>query len=287
MKKRMLARWFSLLSICAVASCGFEIGALLEGLGGDAAREEFRDIVADHSQGTPLADDQVDQLVTRLDSLLNPPDSEELTRVEAARYIRGLRWALGRGQVNGEQVATVSAYLDELKSAHPRAAEMLEKQKRLLTLTPGAVAQNIVGTDTEGVEFELKDYRGNIVVLVFSGEWCGPCRAEYPYQRELMEKYKDDPVVLLGVNSDKDVETIREAKASGEAPPYRAWWDGSTFGPISMAWEIWAWPSTFILDADGVVRHVGKRKDRMIEAVGELLEERTLPAGKSAAGTPC
>ena len=274
MNRKTLVRWLSLLSVCVVAACGFEIGVLLEGLGSDAATEEFRDIVADHSQGTPLEDDQVDQLVTRLDSLLNPPDSEELTRGEAARYIRGLRWALGRGQVNGEQVATVSDYLDELKSEHPRAAEMLEKQKRLLTLTPGAVAQNIVGTDTEGVEFELKDYRGNIVVLVFSGEWCGPCRAEYPYQKRLMETYKDDPVVLLGVNSDSDIETIREAKAAGEAPPYRTWWDGSTFGPISMAWEIWAWPSTFILDADGVVRFVGKRQDAMIDAVAELLDEQ-------------
>ena len=89
-----------------------------------------------------------------------------------------------------------------------------------------------------------------------------------------METYKDDPVVLLGVNSDRELETIREAKASGDAPGYRTWWDGSTNGPISNAWDIWKWPSTFILDADGAVRFVDKRKNGMIEAVAELLEEQ-------------
>ena len=274
MNKRMLATWFSLLSICAVAGCGFDLSQLVEGLGSDAARAEFRDIVSDHPEGALLEDAQVDQLIERLDSLLNPPEPEQLARSDAARYIRGLRWALGRGHVTGEQIASVSAYLDELKAEHPGGADMIDKQRRLLSLTPGAVAQNIAGTDTDGVEFELEDYRGNIVVLVFSGEWCAPCRGEYPYQRKLMETYQDEKVVLLGVNSDRELETIREAKASGRAPSYRTWWDGSTNGPISNAWDVWGWPSTFIMDENGVIRFVDKRRDGMIEAVAELLEEQ-------------
>ena len=273
-KMERVARWFSLLSICAVGACGFDRSHLVDGPGSDVAYEEFRDIVSEHRSGARLEDSRVDQLIVRLDSLLTTPEPEQLSRAEAARYIRGLRWALGRGQVNGEQVANVGAYLEELKAGHPRAADMIDKQRRLLTLIPGAVAQNIVGTDTEGVEFELEDYRGNIVVLVFSGEWCGPCRAEYPYQKKLMERYMDDPVVLLGVNSDRELATIRAAKASGDAPGYRTWWDGSTSGPISNDWEIWRWPSIFILDGDGVVRFVDQRKDGMIEAVAELLEEQ-------------
>lgn len=35
----------------------------------------------------------------------------------------------------------------------------------------GKVAPNIVGTDADGVKFQLKDYRGKVVVLDFWGEW--------------------------------------------------------------------------------------------------------------------
>lgn len=234
----------------------------------------FTDIVPRELNGDPIEDAQVDRLVSTLDSLLNPADGERLLREHAASYIRGFRTSFRRGRVTPAQSERVLAYFDELKSEHPASAELIEEQRHLFTiLTPGMVAQNITGTDTDGVEFELEDYRGNIVVLVFSGEWCGPCREEYPYQRQLMEKYADDPVVLLGVNSDKKLETIQGAKVREELH-YRTWWDGSTNGPISEAWNVWGWPSTFILDADGVIRFIGKRQERMFEAVDKLLAEQ-------------
>ena len=140
------------------------------------------------------------------------------------------------------------------------------------SLQPGRVAPNIVGRDTDGVEFELEDYRGNIVVLIFSGEWCGPCREEYPYQRQMLERYRDRNVVLLGVNSDTELETIQKAKER-EGLHFRTWWDESPWGPINQAW-VRAWPAVFILDEDGVIRHVDKQKEEMIEAVDELLAKR-------------
>ena len=141
------------------------------------------------------------------------------------------------------------------------------------SLEPGKVAPNIVGKDTDGVEFELEDYRGNIVVLIFSGEWCGPCREEYPYQRQMIERYRDRNVVLLGVNSDAEIETIQRVKER-EGLHFRTWWDESPWGPINQAWVRRGWPTVFILDENGVIRHVDKQKEEMIEAVDELLAKR-------------
>jgi len=143
---------------------------------------------------------------------------------------------------------------------------------------PGKVAPNIVGKDTDGVEFELEDYRGNIVVLIFSGEWCGPCREEYPYQRQMLERYKDRNVVLLGVNSDTELETIQKAKER-DGLHFRTWWDESPWGPINQAW-VRSWPTVFILDEDGVIRHVDKRKEEIIKAVDELLAEGSRHIGE-------
>ena len=258
------ARWLTLLSISLATACGagrWEI-----------AHEEFRSTVTGHPEGTFFADAQVDQLLATLDSVLALPETIKSFRRQGQRYLQGFRWALGKGLVTAEQSHRVGEHLEDLKANNSRHAKMIDEQRRLLVLTPGQVAQNIVGTDTDGTRFTLEEYRGNIVVLIFSGEWCGPCREEYPYQREMLERYKDENVVLLGVNSDDELETAREAKER-ERLHYRTWWDGSTDGPISNAWDVWAWPSTFILDAKGVIRFLNRRAERMSEAVDQLLEE--------------
>ena len=273
MNRIRVSGWILLLSLALAPACRdmpFNINF-----------DAFSDIVPRDLDGAPLDDAHVGQLISTLDSLLNPADDKPMMREMAASYIRGFRTSFRRGRVSPEQAERVLAYFEELKSEHPRSAEMIEEQRRLFAvLTPGMVAQSTVGTDTDGVRFALEDYRGSIVVLVFSGEWCGPCREEYPYQRELMEKYADEPVVLLGVNSDDELATIQEAKVREELH-YRTWWDGSTSGPISEAWNVWGWPSTFIMDADGVIRFVNKRQEGMFGAVDRLLEEMRATDGQS------
>ncbi len=155
---------------------------------------------------------------------------------------------------------------------------MVDRYRYMLdNLMPGHVAPNIVGKDTEGLRFALEDYRGNVVVLILSGEWCGPCREEYPYQRFMLDHFKDDNVVLLGVNSDEDLETIRTAKKE-KGLAYRVWWDGHaeepTGGPIATAWQVSAWPVIYVLDAEGVIRYASINKAEVVDAVDELVQDR-------------
>ena len=157
-----------------------------------------------------------------------------------------------------------------------QATGVLSKLRLVEHHPPGMVAPQIVGKDTEGVELTLEEYRGNIVVLIFSGHWCGPCRAEYPYQRQMLERYEDRPVVLLGVNSDPELETIRKVKIDEELH-YRTWWDGHgevpTGGPIATAWRVMGWPAIYVLDPEGVIRHVNQRGEQLIATVDEMLVE--------------
>ncbi len=52
-------------------------------------------------------------------------------------------------------------------------------------LSVGKLAPEVVGRDHEGKLFALAEYRGKVVVLTFSGNWCGPCAGMYPQEREL------------------------------------------------------------------------------------------------------
>ena len=230
--------------------------------------------------GEPFADETIDELIDVLDGLLAAPEgvfsSRAVTQIHVGHFLARLKL----GILTDPQTARVDTYLDQLKERYPDESKFLDQcRHQVRNLLAGRAALNIVGRDLDGVEFELSEHRGDIVVLYFSGQWCAPCRGEYPYQRFMLELFKDEPVTILGVNSDKDIGTIREAKER-EGLDYRVWWDGygkkrrPTKGPIHTAWNVTRWPTIYILDERGVIRFAQKRHAEVITAVNKLLKEK-------------
>ena len=124
---------------------------------------------------------------------------------------------------------------------------------------------------TRGKPFALSDYRGKVVLLTFSGNWCGPCVGMYPEERALVARLKDMPFVLLSVNTDADVGTLSASIASGEVT-WRCWWDRGVDGPITTRWGITAFPTIFVLDRSGVIRFKEVRGEELDSAVVSLLD---------------
>ncbi len=139
-------------------------------------------------------------------------------------------------------------------------------------LQVGKVAPEIEGRDVDGKAFKLSDFRGKVVVLTFSGNWCGPCRAMYPQERQLVERLKDKPFELVSVNSDEAEETLRTSIGTGEIT-WRCWRDGGTEGPITTRWGVSSFPTIYILDPGGVIRFKDARGEALDEAVSALLLE--------------
>jgi len=186
-------------------------------------------------------------------------------------YINAERTAEQNANVS-KALQTIIDELPDVKKGRSTYAELAKRELfDLEHLQVGKPAPDIVGKDLDGVEFRLSDYRGKVVLLDFWGHWCGPCRAMYSHEQEVTRKLADLPFVLIGVNSDRNLETARGA-VSSEGLSWRHFWNGpkGTKGPIANQWNVEAWPSIYLIDADGVIRYkevLGKDVDRGVESL--------------------
>lgn len=96
----------------------------------------------------------------------------------------------------------------------------------------------------------------------------------YPHERSLVKRLADEPFALIGVNSDRDLDAIRD-DLEKEQITWRSFWNGpeGTGGPISSLWNVRGWPTIYILDHEGVIRFKNRRGEAMDEAVDQLLAE--------------
>ena len=87
----------------------------------------------------------------------------------------------------------------------------------------------------------------------------------YPHERSLVKQLSDKPFALIGVNSDGDLDAIRETVEQKNLT-WRSFQNESSTGTISEKWGIRGWPTIFVLDAQGVIRYRGHSlEDSMIE----------------------
>lgn len=97
----------------------------------------------------------------------------------------------------------------------------------------------------------------------------------FPHERSLVEKYKDQPFVLLGVNTDKDKAEYKR-RVVAEKINWRSAWTGDTNNPISQQFRISGYPTVFLLDAQGKIhkKWVGAPPPKQLEAaIEELLKD--------------
>ena len=95
----------------------------------------------------------------------------------------------------------------------------------------------------------------------------------YAHERSLVEKYKDQPFAIVGINSDRDRDKLKERMAE-ENITWKSCFDGGgTGGPIASTWNVSGWPTIYVLDADGRIRFKDVRGDAMDAAIEELMAE--------------
>lgn len=94
-----------------------------------------------------------------------------------------------------------------------------------------------------------------------------------PHERSLVDKWKDRPFALIGVNSDatntdKGMALYKE-KQKEMGVTWRSFRDEGNTPRISEDWRVRGWPTLYYIDHEGVIRHKNIRGEAQMEQVLE------------------
>jgi hypothetical protein len=93
-----------------------------------------------------------------------------------------------------------------------------------------------------------------------------------PHERSLVKKFEGQPFALIGVNTDKDRESVKQQSKEKEVT-WRSFWVGGTDSPICQQWEVEVFPTIYIIDREGIIRGVANSSKDMEMLVERLLKE--------------
>ena len=122
-----------------------------------------------------------------------------------------------------------------------------------------------------GDTVRLADLRGKVVLLDFFYKHCAPCCAALPALQRLYEKYKDQGVMLLGIDPIDD--PVKDEMADFLAKRGISYTVLFSERELSSTYRIVAYPTLFFIDRDGNIAKVHRGYHPSLE---EAIEEQLL-----------
>jgi hypothetical protein len=96
----------------------------------------------------------------------------------------------------------------------------------------------------------------------------------YDHERSLVQRLQNKSFALIGVNTDETREAAKSA-VTEEQLTWRSFFDGKT-GRITGQWQVMAFPTIYLIDHKGVIRHVhvGNPGDAVLDReIDQLVKE--------------
>jgi thiol-disulfide isomerase/thioredoxin len=134
------------------------------------------------------------------------------------------------------------------------------------------------GISLDGKQFDVKTFRGKVILIDFFASWCGPCIEEFPHLKEIYAQYHDQGFEIVGVGGDKP-EALKKLVAEHNI----SWTVVSEtltvskhLPSIERQYGIKAYPTMFLIDRDGKLINSNVRGQRLDAALKRQFMGETL-----------
>ena len=126
----------------------------------------------------------------------------------------------------------------------------------------------------------LADYRGKVVLINFWASWCPPCIYEMPELTRLKQQLADRPFEIIAINvGEKKYKVRKFIKLVNFELQVLLDTSNNAFND----WDVKTLPTSFLVGADGSVRHKirgnpGWEQPKTISLIEQLITETAAPA---------
>jgi peroxiredoxin len=117
----------------------------------------------------------------------------------------------------------------------------------------GRLAPDFLLETLGGGEARLSDFRGQPVVINFWARWCRPCRIEMPHLVQAYDRYRDDGLVIIGLNM-QEGRAVIQPFVDDFGMEFPVLMDRT--GRVGDVYRLLGLPTTIFIDRDGVIRSV-------------------------------
>ena len=117
----------------------------------------------------------------------------------------------------------------------------------------GSTAPDFTLPTVDSREISLSDYRGRPVILNFWATWCGPCRYEVPAFKAFYERYPEEEVVIIAVNTQDDPDS---ARGYAIADKLKFVIPVDPRGTVANKYNVRGMPTTFFINGAGVITSI-------------------------------
>ena len=139
-----------------------------------------------------------------------------------------------------------------MRLKHVMFAAMLAISSSAHAVSLGSAAPHLEAQDQAGAWQRIEALRGKVIYVDFWASWCAPCRLVMPELDRMRRQWPDD-LVVIGVN----VDTKRsDALAFLKKTPVQFPIVFDPDGQWAQRFDVPGMPTGYVIDRDGVVRHI-------------------------------
>lgn len=211
------------------------------------------------------------QLVLRLDSLENTKDQNAINQLKldfdfarkhpnSMSALRLIRVSVGRFVGMNFYDTFVEVYQNfspEIKNSE-EGKVMAEKLKYFNQSKVGSLAPTFTLKDSNEKTVSLDDFKGKYVLIDFWASWCGPCREELPYVKELYKRYHQQGFEIISITKDEKSDLWKKAITKEKIESWTHFSLLENQSTIDKEYFVNGIPHKLLIDKNGII--IGKWK---------------------------